>query len=110
MVDMLQERIRQLRLMGESAKRRSNIYSGITDLDDKMNYYVMGGGKKGYFLINEYKTSGKYGTLIIPIRTKALDEAIKMYVKKLGENEEYLFLTLLMYHLHLHLIQTFVEN
>ena len=31
----LEERVKQLRLMGESAKRRSNLYSGISDLDDK---------------------------------------------------------------------------
>ena len=42
MVVMLQERIRQLRLMGESAKRRSNIYSGITDLDDKKTAKSLG--------------------------------------------------------------------
>ena len=31
----LEERVKQLRLMGESAKRRSNLYSGISGLDDK---------------------------------------------------------------------------
>ena len=31
----LEERVKQLRLMSESAKRRSNLYSGISDLDDK---------------------------------------------------------------------------
>ena len=31
MVDILEERIRRLRLMGESAKRRSSIYSGISE-------------------------------------------------------------------------------
>ena len=35
MIDTLEERVKQLRLMGESAKRRSNLYSGISDLDDK---------------------------------------------------------------------------
>ena len=35
MKDTLEERVKQLRLMGESAKRRSNLYSGISDLDDK---------------------------------------------------------------------------
>ena len=35
MVDKLQERIKRLHLMGESAKRRSNLYSGISSLDDK---------------------------------------------------------------------------
>ena len=35
MVDKLQERIKRLRLIGESAKRRSNLYSGISSLDDK---------------------------------------------------------------------------
>ena len=42
MTDALQERIRQLRLMGESAKRRSNIYSGISDLDDKKTAQSLG--------------------------------------------------------------------
>ena len=42
MADMLQERIRKLRLMGESAKRRSNIYSGISDLDDKKTATSLG--------------------------------------------------------------------
>ena len=31
----VEERVKQLRLMSESAKRRSNLYSGISDLDDK---------------------------------------------------------------------------
>ena len=31
----LEERVKQLRLMGESAKRCSNLYSGISGLDDK---------------------------------------------------------------------------
>ena len=35
MKDTLEERVKHLRLMGESAKRRSNLYSGISDLDDK---------------------------------------------------------------------------
>ena len=35
MKDTLEERIKHLRQMGESAKRRSNLYSGISDLDDK---------------------------------------------------------------------------
>ena len=42
MADILQERIRKLRLMGESAKRRSNIYSGISDLDDKKTATSLG--------------------------------------------------------------------
>lgn len=39
---MLQERVRKLRLMGESAKRRSNLYSGISDLDDKKTATSLG--------------------------------------------------------------------
>ena len=35
MADALQQRIKHLRIMAESAKRRSTIYSGISDLDDK---------------------------------------------------------------------------
>ena len=35
MKDTLEERVKRLRLMGESAKRRSNLYSGISGLDDK---------------------------------------------------------------------------
>jgi hypothetical protein len=42
MADMLQERVRKLRLMGESAKRRSNLYSGISDLDDKKTATSLG--------------------------------------------------------------------
>ena len=35
MTKIMEQRIRHLRLMAESAKRRSNLYSGISDLDDK---------------------------------------------------------------------------
>ena len=42
MVDKLQERIKQLRLIGESAKRRSNLYSGISSLDDKKTATLLG--------------------------------------------------------------------
>ena len=42
MTDMLQDRVRKLRLMGESAKRRSNLYSGISDLDDKKTATSLG--------------------------------------------------------------------
>ena len=42
MADMLQERVRKLRLMGESAKRRSNLYSGISDLNDKKTATSLG--------------------------------------------------------------------
>jgi len=42
MVDKLQERIKQLRLIGESAKRRSNLYSGISGLDDKKTATSLG--------------------------------------------------------------------
>jgi len=42
MADMLQERVRKLRLMGESARRRSNLYSGISDLDDKKTATSLG--------------------------------------------------------------------
>ena len=42
MTDMLQDRVRKLRLMGESAKRRSNLYSGISDLNDKKTATSLG--------------------------------------------------------------------
>ena len=42
MSDQLQERIRHLRLMAESAKRRSNIYSGISGFDDKKTAESLG--------------------------------------------------------------------
>ena len=42
MSDPLQERIRHLRLMGESAKRRSSIYSGISEFDDKKTAESLG--------------------------------------------------------------------
>ena len=42
MTDPLQERIRHLRLMAESAKRRSSIYSGISSLDDKKTAESLG--------------------------------------------------------------------
>ena len=43
MSDPLQERIRHLRLMAESAKRRSSIYSGISEFDDKKTAESLGG-------------------------------------------------------------------
>ena len=42
MSDPLQERIRHLRLMAESAKRRSSIYSGISEFDDKKTAESLG--------------------------------------------------------------------
>ena len=42
MTDPLQERIKHLRLMAESAKRRSNIYSGMSSLDDKKTAESLG--------------------------------------------------------------------
>ena len=42
MADALQERIKHLRIMAESAKRRSTIYSGISDLDDKKTAHSLG--------------------------------------------------------------------
>ena len=35
MTDSIQERVRHIRLMTESAKRRSSIYSGISSFNDK---------------------------------------------------------------------------
>ena len=42
MTHPLQEKIRHLRLMAESAKRRSNIYSGISGFDDKKTAESLG--------------------------------------------------------------------
>ena len=42
MVDILEESIRRLSIMGESAKRRSNLYSGISGLDDKKTVKSLG--------------------------------------------------------------------
>ena len=42
MTDPLQERIRHLRLMAESAKRRSSIYSGMSSFDDKKTAESLG--------------------------------------------------------------------
>ena len=42
MTDPLQERVRHLRLMAESAKRRSSIYSGISGFDDKKTAESLG--------------------------------------------------------------------
>ncbi len=42
MTNALEERIRKLGLMRESAKRRSNLYSGISDLDDKKTAISLG--------------------------------------------------------------------
>ena len=42
MSDQLQERIRHLRLMAESAKRRSSIYSRISSFDDKKTAASLG--------------------------------------------------------------------
>ena len=42
MTDPLQERIKHLRMMAESAKRRSSIYSGLSDFDDKKTAKSLG--------------------------------------------------------------------
>ena len=42
MTKELEERIRRLKLMGESAKRRSNLYSGISNLDNKKTATSLG--------------------------------------------------------------------
>ena len=42
MRDLWQERIKRLRLIGESAKRRSTVYSGLTKLDDKNTAQSLG--------------------------------------------------------------------
>jgi len=42
MTNPLQERVRHLRLMAESAKRRSSIYSGISSFNDKKTAESLG--------------------------------------------------------------------
>ena len=42
MIDGLDEKIKHIRMMAESAKRRSNLYSGISDLDDKKTAESLG--------------------------------------------------------------------
>jgi len=42
MVDSLDERVKRIRMIGESAKRRSNLYSGISGLDDKKTAKSLG--------------------------------------------------------------------
>ncbi len=42
MIDGLDEKIKRIRMMAESAKRRSNLYSGISDLDDKKTAESLG--------------------------------------------------------------------
>ena len=42
MTKELEERIRRLKLMGESSKRRSNLYSGISNLDNKKTASSLG--------------------------------------------------------------------
>ena len=42
MTKALEERIRRLKLMRESAKRRSHLYSGISNLDDKKTATSLG--------------------------------------------------------------------
>ena len=42
MSDELEQKIKQLKLMAESAKRRSNLYSGISSLDDKKTATSLG--------------------------------------------------------------------
>jgi|TARA_B110000014_G_C20112162_1_gene586179 hypothetical protein len=42
MIDGFDEKIKRIRMMAESAKRRSNLYSGISDLDDKKTAESLG--------------------------------------------------------------------
>ena len=42
MVDTLDEKLKRIRAMGESARRRSNLYSGISGLDDKKTAESLG--------------------------------------------------------------------
>ena len=42
MVDTLDEKLKRIRAMGESARRRSNLYSGISSLDDKKTAESLG--------------------------------------------------------------------
>jgi len=42
MTNVMEQRIKHLRLMAESAKRRSKLYSGISDLNDKKTAESLG--------------------------------------------------------------------
>ena len=42
MVDTLDEKLNRIRAIGESARRRSNLYSGISGLDDKKTAESLG--------------------------------------------------------------------
>ena len=42
MVDTLDEKLKRIRAIGESARRRSNLYSGISGLDDKKTAESLG--------------------------------------------------------------------
>ena len=99
MRDLWQERIKRLRLIGESAKRRSTVYSGLTKLDDKNTAQSLGAlnrasapGKKiqkfGFIeLPSEYGESIKFTKKLINDGDKNLvlnrqtEEALELFVR-----------------------------
>ena len=82
MTDPLQERVKHLRLMAESAKRRSNIYAGISGFDDKKTAesYL----KKGNYLWNSGMFMFQAEIFLNELSAKSID--ILDTVKKSFEN------------------------
>ena len=97
-LDIIQQYILALLYSGKDIKPLRNDYANmkiirdgiVVDIDLDFNYLVL--AKKPYFLINQYKTSDRYGSLKLDITTKQLKEALIKYVDKLGKDQEYLFL------------------
>jgi len=97
-LDLIQQYILAYLYSGKDIKPLRNDYANmkivrdgiVVDLDLNFNYLVL--AKKPYFLINQYKTSNRYGSLKLDITTKELKETLIKYVSKLGDEQEYLFL------------------
>jgi len=97
-LDIIQQYIFSILYSGKDIKPLRNDYANmkivrdgyIADIDLDYNYLVL--GKKPYFLINEYKTSKRYGSIKLFITTKQLKDVLVKYVKLLGDEQEYLFL------------------
>ena len=81
----------------------SLILTDDNTFDDDKNYLVMIGNEPYFILLNRYKTYKKYGTYVINLQNKAVDElnyinyknllnAIKLYLKENNiKNGDYLF-------------------
>ena len=98
-LDKIQQYILAYLYSGKDIKQLRNDYANmkiirtglIIDLDDNMNYLILNKGKP-YFLINNYKTSNRYGTMRLSVKTKELKSALMNYIDKLGDEQDYLFL------------------